>query len=58
MPNKESDFDHHFKSRENNGEHRNGRLSQFKNHHSQGKRDEAPNEYMSKKEERSEDSQE
>lgn len=52
MVNKEKEFDHHFKSRENNGEHRNGRLSQYKNQHSQGKKDAAPNEYVNHKEDR------
>lgn len=54
MPNKEKDFDHRFKDRDNNGEHRNGRLSQFKNHHSQGGDLQAPNEYISKKDEKRE----
>ncbi len=50
MVNKEKDFDRRFRDKDNNGEHRNGRLSQYKNHHSQGKTEEAPNEYVSKKE--------
>lgn len=48
MVNKEKEFNNQFKENENSGEHRNGRLSQVKNHHSQGK--ETPNEYVSKKE--------
>ncbi|TCP20352.1 hypothetical protein EV207_15226 [Scopulibacillus darangshiensis] len=47
--NKEKEFDHQFKTRENSGEHRNGRKSQFKNHNSQGEGN--PNEYISKTEE-------
>ncbi|MBM7645486.1 hypothetical protein JOD45_001697 [Scopulibacillus daqui] len=43
MANKEQ-FDHQFKSRGHTGEHRNGRLSQFKNHNSKGKG--RPNEYI------------
>lgn len=46
--NKEKEFNNQFKSNENSGEHRNGRLSQFKNHNDQ--EEERPNEYVSKKE--------
>ncbi|MDD9148020.1 MULTISPECIES: hypothetical protein [unclassified Sporolactobacillus] len=49
MVNKEQEFKRQFKSRENSGEHRNGRLAQEKNHHSDGSG--VPNEYVSKKEE-------
>lgn len=47
MVNKEKELNNQFKENSNSGEHRNGRLSQFKNHHSQG--GEVPNEYVSKK---------
>ncbi|MDY0394367.1 hypothetical protein ACFSMW_08685 [Virgibacillus halophilus] len=47
MVNKEKEFNNQFKENKNAGEHRNGRLSQFKNHNSQG--EEEPNEYISKK---------
>lgn len=46
MVNKEKEFNNQFKTTGNSGEHRNGRLSQFKNHNSQGKG--IPNEYMTK----------
>ncbi|MFB5661109.1 hypothetical protein [Alteribacillus sp. HJP-4] len=39
--------DKQFKENKHHGEHRNGRLSQFKNHNDQG--GERPNEYVSKK---------
>jgi hypothetical protein len=48
MVNKEKEFNNQFKENENSGEHRNGRLSQFKNHNSQG--GEKPNEYVHKNE--------
>jgi len=46
--NKQDRFNHQFKERKNNGEKRNGRLAQFKNHNAEG--GEEPNEYISKKE--------
>ncbi|WP_165769026.1 hypothetical protein [Virgibacillus profundi] len=49
MVNKEKEFNNMFKENENSGEQRNGRKSQFKNHNS--KLGEAPNEYVSKKDE-------
>ncbi|MFZ3579920.1 hypothetical protein [Virgibacillus sp. DJP39] len=49
MVNKEKEFNNQFKENKNSGEHRNGRKSQFKNNNAHG--DEAPNEYLSKKEE-------
>ncbi|MFC7394628.1 hypothetical protein [Scopulibacillus cellulosilyticus] len=48
MANKEK-FDRQFRSRKNTGEHRNGRLSQFKNHSSTGKG--RPNEYINENDE-------
>lgn len=48
MVNKEKSFNNQFQSNENSGEHRNGRLSPYKNHNDQGK--EKPNEYVNKKE--------
>ncbi|WP_167815194.1 hypothetical protein [Sporolactobacillus shoreae] len=47
--NKEQEFTHQFKSRENTGEHRNGRLAQQKNNQSGNQN--VPNEYVSNKEE-------
>ncbi|GAK02227.1 hypothetical protein JCM19037_447 [Geomicrobium sp. JCM 19037] len=44
--NKEQKHDHQFRETKNHGEHRNGRLSQFKNHTSGD--GEEHNEYLSK----------
>jgi hypothetical protein len=44
MVNKEQEFKRQFKSRENTGEHRNGRLAQQKNH---ADGHDVPNEYTS-----------
>ncbi|MFD2923366.1 hypothetical protein [Halobacillus naozhouensis] len=49
MTNKEKEFNNQFKENKNNGEHRNGRLSQFKNHNDG--HGEEPNEYISNKKE-------
>ncbi len=49
MGNKEKKPDNQFKENTNHGEHRNGRLAQFKNHNE--KAGEEPNEYISKKDE-------
>lgn len=46
--NKKKNPDNQFKENKNHGEHRNGRLSQFKNHSAHG--GEVPNEYISKEE--------
>lgn len=45
--NKEKEFNHAFKTNKNRGEHRNGRLSPYKNHSVHGKG--APDEYLNKK---------
>ncbi|WP_176142379.1 hypothetical protein [Halobacillus hunanensis] len=45
MKNKDKKVDNQFKENKNHGEHRNGRLSQFKNHND--KNGEEPNEYIS-----------
>ncbi|MDY0404405.1 hypothetical protein P5G51_002320 [Virgibacillus sp. 179-BFC.A HS] len=47
MVNKEKEFNNQFKENKNSGEHRNGRLSQYKNHNSQG--GDEPNEYVSRR---------
>lgn len=47
MSNKDKKKNNQFKENKNSGEQRNGRLSQFKNHNSQGGAE--PNEYISKK---------
>lgn len=49
MSNKHKKKNNQFKENKNSGEHRNGRLSQYKNHNNQG--GDEPNEYISKKEE-------
>ncbi|WP_168927216.1 hypothetical protein [Virgibacillus necropolis] len=49
MVNKEKEFNNQFKENKNSGEHRNGRKSQFKNYNVH--ESEAPNEYLSKKDE-------
>ncbi|MCP3026513.1 hypothetical protein [Halobacillus sp. A5] len=49
MSKKDKKVDNQFKENKNHGEHRNGRLSQFKNHNSQS--GEKPNEYVTKREE-------
>ncbi|WP_185819914.1 hypothetical protein [Salibacterium salarium] len=49
MANKKKNPDRQFKENTNHGEHRNGRLSQFKNNSVHG--GETPNEYVSEKEE-------
>ncbi|MDQ0300336.1 hypothetical protein J2S78_002783 [Salibacterium salarium] len=48
MSHKKKNPDHQFKENANHGEHRNGRLSQFKNNSAHG--GEIPNEYVSHKE--------
>lgn len=47
MVSKSKRFNRQFKTREDSGEHRNGRLAQFKNHSIDG--DDIPDEYISKK---------
>lgn len=47
MSNKKKKQNNQFKENKNNGEQRNGRLSQFKNHNNQD--GEEPNEYISSK---------
>lgn len=47
MSNKEKKKNNQFKENTNHGEHRNGRLAQFKNSNSQG--GDEPNEYVSRK---------
>ncbi|MFC7063566.1 hypothetical protein [Halobacillus seohaensis] len=47
MSKKDKKPDNQFKENKNHGEHRNGRLSQFKNSSSAG--NEEPNEYINKK---------
>jgi len=42
---KQDRFNHQFKERENNGEKRNGRKAQYKNHNAEG--GDTPNEYIS-----------
>ncbi|WP_176222134.1 hypothetical protein [Tuberibacillus sp. Marseille-P3662] len=49
MVNKEKEWNNQFKKNKNSGEHKNGRLSQFKNNAADG--EETPNEYVSKKDE-------
>lgn len=49
MENKDKKPDNQFKENTNHGEHRNGRLAQFKNHNA--KAGEEPNEYLTKKDE-------
>lgn len=48
MSKKDKKVNNQFKENDNNGEHRNGRKSQFKNSSSSG--DDELNEYVSKKE--------
>ncbi|WP_180316699.1 hypothetical protein [Shouchella shacheensis] len=48
MTGKKKNPNNQFKENSNHGEHRNGRLNQFKNHNSQG--GDVPNEYLSKEE--------
>lgn len=45
--NKQDRFNRQFKERKNNGEKRNGRLAQYKNHNAAG--EDVPNEYISRK---------
>ncbi|WP_280770302.1 hypothetical protein [Salipaludibacillus daqingensis] len=45
MKNKSKKHDRQFKENKDHGEHRNGRLSQFKNHEVH-QNDETPNEYI------------
>ncbi len=47
MVNKEKKFNNQFKDNQHHGEHRNGRLSPFKNSNSQGEGE--MNEYVSQK---------
>lgn len=49
MDNKENKHSRQFKENKHHGEHRNGRLSQFKNHEVHGNDDQQPNEYISQK---------
>lgn len=44
MVNKEKEWNNQFKTNENSGEHRNGRLSQMKNHNTED--EETSNEYV------------
>lgn len=48
MVNKEKEWNNQFKKNENSGEHRNGRLSPFKNSNAEGEG--TPNEYVDRKE--------
>ncbi|HEU5138919.1 MAG TPA: hypothetical protein VFT51_03020 [Bacillales bacterium] len=47
MVNKEKEWNNQFKTNENSGEHRNGRLSQMKNHNADDQ--DSPNEYVNEK---------
>ncbi|UOQ44791.1 hypothetical protein MUN89_02220 [Halobacillus salinarum] len=48
MSKKDKKHNNQFKENKNHGEHRNGRLAQFKNHNAEF--GEEPNEYINKKE--------